>query len=136
MLTWGDIAMMTFSCVAANHLGLVAAMEGVLKRKIPIVNCPKCFTFWGVLVTAYVSGWNMVEALAVAFFSAYVALWLELGMGFIDLLFGRLYGQIYSTTDNGDNETECADGGVSVLSEGEGCCDTATSTTEEYGTES
>lgn len=131
MVTWFDIAMITFSCVAANHLGLVAAMERVLKRRIIIMDCPKCLTFWSVLVTAYMSGWNMVEALAVAFLSAYIALWLELCMGFIDKIFGWLYGKIYSTADAADDREECADGGVSVLSEGESRCGTATNTTEE-----
>lgn len=130
MLTWCDIAMITFSCVAANHLGLVAAMEGVLKKRIPIVDCSKCFTFWSVLVTTYVSGWNMVEALAVAFFSASIALWIELGMGFIDKMFGMLYDKIYPTEDTADDREERADDGVSFLSGRESCDTDTTDKTE------
>lgn len=104
MLTLYDIAMLTFSCVAANHLGLVAAIEGALKRSVPIVNCPKCLTFWTVLFTTYFSGWNMISALAVSFLSAYLSLWLNLLFAFIDKQFNLLYDKIFST----DNTT--ADG--------------------------
>lgn len=103
---WGDIAMLMFACVAANHLGLVDAMEKVLGRKIPIVNCCKCFTFWTVLFTSFLSGWNMVEALAVSFLFAWLALWVELGMGFIDTLYLKLYEKV---TAAGNDDTVATD---------------------------
>lgn len=106
MLTLYDITMLTFSCVAANHLGLVAAIERVLKRSIPIVNCPKCFTFWAVLFTTCFSGWNMVSALATSFLCAYLSLWLNLLFAFIDKQFNLLYDKIYSATDNTHDGTE------------------------------
>lgn len=106
MLTWSDIAMLTFSCVAANHLGLVAAVEGVLKRSVPVVNCPKCFTFWTVLFTTYLSGWNMVAALAVSFLSAYLSLWVQLLMAFIDRIYNNLYDKIFSTDNTPDDGAE------------------------------
>jgi len=105
MLTGIDIAMLTFSCVAANHLGLVGAIEEVLKRNIPIVNCPKCFTFWVILFTTCFSGWNMVAALAVSFLSAYASLWLQLIFTFIDKLFDKLYDKIHPTAPPATDHT-------------------------------
>lgn len=101
--------MLTFSCVAANHMGLIDAIERVIRHQIPIANCPKCFTFWSVLFTTSFSGWNMIEALAISFLFAYTASWLELGMGFIDSLFNRLYEKIYSASDTGDTAATDAD---------------------------
>ena len=105
MLTLYDITMLTFSCVAANHLGLVAAIERVLKRSIPIVNCPKCFTFWAILFTTCLSGWNMMEALAVSFLSAYASLWLQLIFTFIDKIFNKLYDKIHPTAPPATDHT-------------------------------
>lgn len=106
MLTLYDIAMLTFSCVAANHLGLVAAIEGVLRRSVPIVNCPKCLTFWTVLFTTFFSGWNMVSALAVSFLAAYLSLWLNLLFAFIDQQFNRIYGKIYPTAPTATDDAQ------------------------------
>ena len=103
-MTGYDIAMLTFSCVSANHLGLISAVERLLRKSIPVVNCPKCFTFWAVLFTTYFSGWNMISALAVSFLSAYLSLWINLLFAFIDKQFNCIYGKILST----DNTT--ADG--------------------------
>jgi hypothetical protein len=99
---WKDIVMLTFACVSANHLGLIAAMERVLNKQLPILNCPKCLTFWCVLFTTFFSGWNMVAALAISFLCAYAVIWIELGMGFVDSLYDKLYEKIYSTTSSGD----------------------------------
>ena len=106
MLTLYDITMLTFSCVAANHLGLVAAIERVLKRSIPVVNCPKCFTFWAVLFTTAFSGWNIVSALSVSFLCAYLSLWIQLLMAFIDRKYNHLYDTIFSTDNIADDGAE------------------------------
>lgn len=98
MLTGYEIAMLTFSCVSANHLGLIGAVEKLLHKSIPVVNCPKCCTFWTILLTTYTSGWNMISALAVAFLSAYLSLWLNLLLAFIDTKFNHLYDTLYPTT--------------------------------------
>ena len=104
MVNGTDIAMLTFSCVSVNHLGLISAIEKVLKRNIPVVNSPKCLTFWMILITSYASGWSMVEALAVSFLSAYAALWLNLLFAAIDQLFNYLYGKIYTTAPPAAND--------------------------------
>ena len=101
-----DLAMLTFSSVTANHLGLIAAAEKILKRSLPVLNCPKCCTFWLVLLSTVLTGWNMVSALATSFLCAYLALWLNLFFAFIDKQFDLLYDKIYSATDNTHDRTE------------------------------
>ena len=106
MVNLYDVAMLTFSSVTANHLGLIAAAEKILKRNIPILNCPKCCTFWLVLSSTVFTGWDMVSALATSFLCAYLSLWLNLLFAFIDKQFNRLYDSIYSTTNNTHDGTE------------------------------
>lgn len=120
MLTLYDIAMLAFSCVAANHLGLVAAIEKVLGEEIPIVNCPKCFTFWAVLLATLFSGWNVIAALAVSFLCAWSAIWLDLLMGIIDYLYIKVYDTFYPTTDTSDTDTLSASDPLPDLSDDQG----------------
>ena len=104
-MDWLNDLMITFSVVAANHLGLVAAIERTVKHRLPIVNCPKCMTFWTVLVYGtYVSDINVLN-IAVALLAAWAAIWLDLFMGFIDKLYLKAYEQIYPTADSTDADT-------------------------------
>lgn len=92
-----DIALILFSCVCANHLGLIGAIEGVIGYRIPIVNCPKCFSFWCTLSYCIINNTSIVHSLAIAFLIAYLSIWLELLMGFVDTLFWIAYEKVYST---------------------------------------
>ena len=97
---WIDIASIVFVCVTANHLGLIGKIEEIM-GKLPIINCPKCFTFWSVLIYGVweqkgITG-NFPFMLAISFLSAYVALWLELAEGYIDTLYMKCYEKIYDT---------------------------------------
>jgi hypothetical protein len=49
---------------------------------------------------------------ATAFLNAYLAVWLELAMGYIDTLYYKLYGTIYTTEDN-ETATASNDGSPS-----------------------
>ena len=111
-MTWSDIAWIVVACTSANHLGLIAAVERVLHRRLPVVNCPKCFTFWSTLayllacflmggdaplrgsgpITVHLSA--VPRMLAVAFLAAYSALWLELIMYFTDTIYNSIYDNI------------------------------------------
>ncbi len=48
-MDWTGIACVIVACTSANHIGMVAAVEGILHRRLPIVNCQKCLTFWCTL---------------------------------------------------------------------------------------
>ena len=110
-MAWSDIAWIVVACTSANHLGLIAAVERVLHRRLPVVNCPKCLTFWSTLaylLACFLTGDDALLRggpiaaylpavpwmLAVSFLAAYSALWLELIMYFIDTIYNSIYDQI------------------------------------------
>ena len=139
-MNWLDVLMIVFSAVAANHLGLVAAAESVVHHRLPVVNCPKCAAFW--LVLAYGLGYEIcftttrhfvdvndmvayhfeyiLKLIAVAFLSAWSAVWLDLFMGIIDQLYIKVYDTIYPATDTPDTDTTGAGDAVPDVSGGQG----------------
>lgn len=92
--------------------------------ELPIINCPRCFTFWATLVYGMVTvpcgsphGFDSIipRLLAISFLASYSALWLELLEGFIDTLYMKLYEKIYPNSANDtltaadfDGDTDCA----------------------------
>lgn len=107
-----DIASIVFVSVTMNHLGLIEAIEEKIDKEIPIVECPKCCSFWCSLVYMLIVTHEPIKSLAVSFLSSYSALWLELIEVFVDSLYLRLYGKI--TTEHSDyTAASCADGGHS-----------------------
>ena len=104
MMNLQDIACIVFACTAANHLGLIDAVASLLRRRLPIVSCVKCFSFWAVLCYCLVGGLGVVTSLAVSFLSAWSAIWLDLFMGIIDHLYIKVYGKIYPTADPADTD--------------------------------
>ena len=98
-MNWIDIASIVFVCVTMNHLGLVKAIEDVSKTEIPILNCPKCSSFWLVLTYTVLTSHDIIASLAVSFLSGYAAIWLELIEGIIDALYNKVYDEIYPTDD-------------------------------------
>ena len=110
-MEWKDIACIVFVCVTMNHLGLIAAIERVIKRKLWIIDCPKCLTCWSVFAYGIATvpcgspqgiAAALPTALAISFLCAYLAIWLELAEGFIDLLYIKVYEQIYPATNPPD----------------------------------
>ena len=112
-MEWIDTACIIFACVTAIHLGLIGKIEEItgefplLKKFIPlpIISCPKCFTFWVVLAYGLwaVGITDMPQVLAVSFLSSYAAIWLELFEGIIDKLYMKLYDKVYPTTNTADD---------------------------------
>jgi len=114
---WMDIAAIVFVCTTVNHLSLIADVEKLIKHRIPIINCPKCFTCWSVFayclachVTATSTGLSgdgllaalpsvLPRLLAISLSCSYLAIWLELIEGLIDRLYDQIYGKIYPTAD-------------------------------------
>jgi len=92
-----------------NHMGLVSAVEEVIKRRLPIVNCVKCSTFWLVLIFCLFIGLDVITSAAISFLSSYVAIWIELFFGFIDSCYDKLYNAIYkdsATSDQADSDNK------------------------------
>lgn len=102
MSDWKDICLLTLSCVLANHMGLISAVEEVIKRKLYIIDCVKCSTFWSVLILCLFIGFDVITSVAISFLFSYLAIWLELFFGFIDRCYEKLYNAIYkdSATSN------------------------------------
>ena len=98
-MNWIDIASIVFVCVTANHLGLVKAIEDAADKELRIINCPKCFSFWSALAYSIITSRDIIQSLAISFFASYSAIWFELFEGFIDTIYNKLYGKIYTTTD-------------------------------------
>lgn len=110
-MNWLDVLMIVFSATAANHLGLVAAAESVVRHRLPILNCPKCAAFWSVIVYGVaVANFSLftvhfyLTLFAVAFLSAWSAIWLDLFMGIIDQLYIKVYDTIYPATNTTDTD--------------------------------
>ncbi len=112
-MNWLDVLMIVFSATAANHLGLVAAAESVVRHRLPVLNCPKCSAFWLVLIYGFGCEINftttyhfehILELITAAFLSAWSAIWLDLLMGIIDKLYTKLYDTFYPTTDTTDTD--------------------------------
>lgn len=94
--------MITASATLMNHMGLVEAVEGVIRHKLPVVNCCKCCTFWCCLLYTLLAGVTVIPSIAVSFAAAYAAVWFELLLGYIDTLYNRWYENIY-TEETGDD---------------------------------
>ena len=107
---WTDIACIVFACVTINHLGMIAAIKSVTKRnRLPVLDCPKCLSFWATLCCQLVTSCNSLpQMLSISFLCAYLAIWLELAEGFIDKLYDYVYKQIYSTADTDSTDAECS----------------------------
>ena len=111
-MNWLDVLMIVFSATAANHLGLVAAAENIIRHRLPVLNCPKCAAFWLVLIYGCSVCCDSIAALpptipgilAAAFLSAWSAIWLDLLMGIIDKLYIKVYDTFYPTTDTTNSD--------------------------------
>ena len=98
-----------FICAAMNHLGLIAAAEKVLRHRLPVVNCPKCSAFWLSLIIALSAKPTgtaaVLTAVAMSLLTAWVAVWIELLMGGIDILKNRIYDTFYTAAGDGADDT-------------------------------
>ena len=105
-MDWTDVACIVFTCVTMNHLGLIGKLEEFW-GEFPILNCPKCSTFWCTLcygLWGIKSFYGVLPTLASSFLASYMAIWLELLEGYTDTLYAKLYDKIYPTTDTTDTD--------------------------------
>ena len=107
---WSDILAILFAAVAMNHLGLISAVETVIRHSLPILNCVKCCTFWVVLAYMVIMTRDIIISLALSLFCAWLALWVELGMASIDKLYMKIYEKIITDTDDDTTATDADNG--------------------------
>jgi hypothetical protein len=112
-MDWRDIAAIVFACTAVNHLGLMGKIEEVTGKTIPILNCPKCASFWATLMYLLLGTkgnlWEFPLWLAISLLCAYLAIWLELLMYAIDTLYNIIYG-ILENNNKEDRDERGAEG--------------------------
>jgi len=127
MMNFWDIAGIVFVCTAANHIGPIPDIEAFLRRKLPVVGCIKCLTFWSVLVyevaTANSSLFTLhssLQMLAISFLCAWASIWLDLFMGIIDHLYLMIYEQIYPAANTADTDALSVSDAVSDVPDGNG----------------
>lgn len=114
-----DVVCVVFVCTAANHMGLIYAVQSLAKiRRMPVISCIKCFTFWSVLAVLLFTGTDIIASLAISFAAAWSAVWLDLFMGLIDRLYINIYDSFYPTADATDADKAGADGAMPHLQKG------------------
>ena len=91
-----------FIAVAINHMGLVAAVEKVIRHPLPVVDCVKCLTFWSVLACLLSSRYAVIPSVAMTLAFSYMALWMELLWGLVDKLYMKCYEKIVSDSAAGE----------------------------------
>ena len=108
-----DIATVTclmFAFTSANHLGLISKAEEIINHPLPILNCPMCSTFWSALAYLMLTGHNVIGAVAMSFFFAYLALWVELAMCGTDYLYSKIYEKITEQSASDEAAADTYDG--------------------------
>lgn len=119
-MPWIDIACIIVAATTANHLELIEAVEDFIGRRLPVVNCSKCLTFWLTLVYCCLVCCDNIAALlhslpsllAVSFLASYLAIWTELLMACTDTIYNRIYEKIINLkTDTEGPGEEHGDGG-------------------------
>lgn len=109
-MAWTDIAWIVVVCTCMNHLGLVAAVERIIRHRLPVANCPKCATFWSTLTYCLVCCDDIATIpfiLALSFLAAYAAVWLQLLMYSVDTIYNRIYDTLSKNNpkeNDGDDE--------------------------------
>lgn len=100
--------MLMASATMANHMGLVEAVERVLGFKLPIINCPKCCSFWLTLFYTLMCGTTVIHSIAISFLMSYLSVWFNLALGLADMLYNWIYESAFTTkaTDSENTETE------------------------------
>ena len=125
MISALEIASILFSSVAINHLGLVAAVEKVIARRLPVIDCPKCLSFWATLTYGCSVCCDSIAALpsalphlfALSLLCAWLAVWLDLAMGIIDHLYIKVYDTFYPTANPTDPDAPSPSDALPVVSE-------------------
>lgn len=94
-------ALLTMVCATiAQHLGLA---EKIAQIGSQVMACPKCLSFWATLFVLLVNGCNILCAVGLSLFMAYIANW----VGFAYYGAEKLYEILWQrTTRNPDQRPQ------------------------------
>ena len=94
-----EVALLIISCVLFIQMGLSDTIQNIIKVNPVILSCPKCLTFWSVLLYCAINGYNIIISIATSFISSYIALWLVLLYDILAIKYNKCYESI-EKTDN------------------------------------
>lgn len=104
-----EAALLTVSCVLFIQMGLSHAIQERIGIRSKILSCPRCCTFWSVLVYLLLSGNGFIRSVAASFLLSYSALWLSLIYDALAKLYNSFYEAINETTDTSADAEASAD---------------------------
>ena len=105
-----EAALIAVSCVLFVQMGLAGAVQETLHFKSRILSCPKCLTFWSVLLWDLAHGTPAVLSVAASFILSYAALWMALALDGLTVLYNALYDAITETTEDTTETAAPGDG--------------------------
>ena len=86
-MVWIALLVMMCACVA-QHLGLSEAIANIILK---IAKCPKCMSFWSVLLVLLAADCNIFMVVVLSLPMAYLSHWFNLVL----FSFTRLYDRIW-----------------------------------------
>ena len=95
---WKEAAEIIIVCTLASQMGLIGAIENILRVQFRILSCPKCLAFWLSLVWHLFHHRAIMNALAVSFLSSYVTLWICLLYDWTATAYNKIYKKIEKKT--------------------------------------
>ena len=98
-----EAALLTTACVLFVQMGLADAIQARLHFRSVLLSCPKCCTFWSVLLLSMIQRQGPVQCVAASFICSYAALWLALLYDCLAALYNRIYDKITNQTDTEDS---------------------------------
>lgn len=89
-----EAAMLAAGCVLFINMGLAGEIQALFPFRLRILTCPKCLTFWCVLLYNAFNGTPAAETVAVSFGLSYLALWANLLLDILTIQYNRIYEKI------------------------------------------
>lgn len=86
-MIWAALAAM-IGATLAQHLGLTEAIGRILQK---IARCPKCCSFWLVLVLLVNKGVQLATAAFIALAMAYLSYWVGIGLYKLNRLYEKIW---------------------------------------------
>ena len=87
---WGIVCLFICCCLFI-HLGLGEAIEKVARIRFVLFRCVKCLTFWVIVgYSLFFTKLPIEVSLCVGFLCAYAALWADLLLGQLAIIYEKL----------------------------------------------
>jgi hypothetical protein len=77
--------------VFAHHLGLSEAIAKVVSK---VARCPKCLTFWLVLLVLMITCENTIVAISLSLLCAYLSNWVGLLLMWLNKVYNKVWERL------------------------------------------